>query len=159
VRIAGKNGSGKTTLLRLVLGQLKPESGRIKLNGRAAYLNQDLSLLNPDKSVVDNIMYFSGLLRHDAHAIAASFGFRGGDSKKLAGDLSGGELLKAILAAVLGGKNQPDLIILDEPTNNLDIKSISILEGALNQYGGAILLISHDEGFVKSLEIDRTVWL
>jgi ATPase subunit of ABC transporter with duplicated ATPase domains len=64
--------------------------------------------------------------------------------------------LKATLAAVLGSIHQPDLLILDEPTNNLDIKSIGILENALNQYQGAILLISHDASFVKNFEIDKT---
>ena len=94
-------------------------------------------------------MDVSNCLKHDAHAIAANFGFRGDDSLKLVGNLSGGELLKATLAAILGGTIQPDLLILDEPTNNLEIKSVAILEDALNQYRGAILLVSHDEMFAK----------
>lgn len=157
VRIIGKNGSGKTTLIKLITGVLQPRSGIVDFRGRAAYLNQDLSLLNPKKSVVENIMDMTGILKHDAFAIAANFGFRGDASTKLVGVLSGGELLKATLAAVLGNANQPDLLILDEPTNNLDIKSIAILEDALNQYSGAILLISHDEMFAKNLYMDRTV--
>ena len=71
--------------------------------------------------------------------------------------LSGGELLKATLAAILGGENQPDLLILDEPTNNLEIKSIAILEDALNQYRGAILLVSHDEIFAKNIKVDGEI--
>lgn len=159
IRISGDNGSGKTTLLKLILGQLQPQSGYIKLSGHAAYLDQDLSLLDPVKSVVDNIMDFAGLPINQAFAIAANFGFRGRTAQKLVGVLSGGELLKATLAAVLGAADQPDLLILDEPTNNLDIKSIEILEDALNQYQGTILLISHDEMFVKALEIDRNICL
>jgi ATPase subunit of ABC transporter with duplicated ATPase domains len=101
----------------------------------------------------------TGVLKHDAHAIAANFGFRGDMSQKKVGVLSGGELLKATLAVVLGGVHQPDLLILDEPTNNLEIKSIEILEDALNQYRGAILLVSHDEMFAENIKIDTVVCL
>lgn len=159
IRIVGGNGSGKTTLLKLILGQLKPGDGDIKLFGHAAYLDQDLSLLDPNKNIVENIMDFADLPINESYAIAANFGFRNRAAQKRVGVLSGGELLKATLAAVLGSAHQPDLLILDEPTNNLDIKSIDILESALNQYQGAILLISHDETFVKSLEIDREIQL
>lgn len=159
VRLTGKNGAGKSTLLKIICGKLYPQSGDIKTFGRIVYLDQDLSLLDCDKTVVENIMSISGVLKHDAHAIAANFGFRGDASKKKAGQLSGGELLKATLATILGAPHQPDLLILDEPTNNLDIKSISILEEALNQYRGAILLVSHDKIFAKNINIDRIVCL
>ena len=157
VRIVGNNGAGKTTVLKLISGILQPSAGYIKVPGKVAYLNQDLSLLNPNKSVVENISNYADILLHDAHVIAANFGFRGDTSKKKVGVLSGGELLKATLAAVIGSKNQPDLLILDEPTNNLDIKSTLILEDALNQYSGAILIVSHDEMFINNLHIDRFV--
>jgi ATPase subunit of ABC transporter with duplicated ATPase domains len=159
VRLVGKNGSGKSTLLKIICGELKPESGIVKTFGKIAYVNQDLSLLDKGKTIVENIMDISGCLKHDAHAIAANFGFRGDASQQRVGTLSGGELLKATLAAILGGDNQPDLLILDEPTNNLEIKSISILEDALNQYTGAILLVSHDEMFVKNIKTDKEVQL
>jgi ATPase subunit of ABC transporter with duplicated ATPase domains len=159
VRLAGKNGAGKSTLLKIICGKLYPQSGDIKTFGRIVYLDQDLSLLDCDKTVVENIMSIYGVLKHDAHAIAANFGFRGDASKKKAGQLSGGELLKATLATILGAPHQPDLLILDEPTNNLDIKSILILEEALNQYRGAILLVSHDTIFAKNINIDRIVCL
>ena len=154
VRLVGKNGSGKSTLLKIICGELKPVSGNVKTFGKIAYVNQDLSVLDKGKTIVENIMEISGCPRHDAHAIAANFGFRGTASQQRVGTLSGGELLKATLAAILGGDNQPDLLILDEPTNNLEIKSIGILEEALNQYRGAILLVSHDEIFVKNIQID-----
>lgn len=157
VRLVGDNGAGKTTLLKIICGKLHAATGNVKTYGRIAYLNQDLSLLNPDKSVVENIVECAGILTHDAHAIAANFGFRGDASIKLVKFLSGGELLRATLAAVLGDKNQPDLLILDEPTNNLDIKSTNVLESALNQYRGAILIVSHDEMFVRNIDISRTV--
>ena len=157
VRLCGRNGSGKTTLVRLICGQLKPSSGTIQTFGKIAYLNQDLSLLNPDKTIVENIMEISGCLKHDAHAIAANFGFRGDASSKKVSMLSGGELLKATLAAILGNENQPDLLILDEPTNNLEIKSIAILEEAINQYRGSVLLVSHDEMFAQNINIDTVI--
>ncbi len=159
VRIVGKNGSGKSTLLKIICGELKPQSGTVKTFGKITYLNQDLSVLDKSKSIVENIIEISGCLKHDAHAIAANFGFRGDSSMKRVGVLSGGELLKATLAAVLGSPEQPDLLILDEPTNNLEIKSISILEEALNQYHGAILLVSHDDMFVKNIKTDTEIYL
>lgn len=157
IRIVGDNGAGKTTLLKLISGILQPLNGNIKTSGNIAYLNQDLSLLNPDKSVVENIADYAGILQHNAHAIVANFGFRGDVSKKKVGVLSGGELLKATLAAVIGTERQPDLLMLDEPTNNLDIKSTMVLEEALNQYSGAVLIVSHDEVFINGLHIDREV--
>ena len=157
VKLCGNNGAGKTTLLKLISGFLYPSAGYIKVSGKVAYLNQDLSLLNHDKSVVENIAEYAGILQHNAYAIAANFGFRGDASKKKVCVLSGGELLKATLAAVIGTEQQPDLLILDEPTNNLDIKSTLILEDALNQYRGAILIVSHDETFINQLYIDRFV--
>lgn len=159
VRLCGKNGAGKSTLLKLICGQLSPDSGTVHVTGIGAYLNQDLSLLDKEKTIVENIMNLTGVLKHDAHAIAANFGFRGDTSQKKVGVLSGGELLKATLAVVLGGVHQPDLLILDEPTNNLEIKSIEILEDALNQYRGAILLVSHDEMFAENIKIDTVVCL
>lgn len=157
VRLGGKNGSGKSTLLKIICGELKPDSGMVKTFGKIAYINQDLSVLDRNKTIVENIMEISGCLKHDAHAIAANFGFRGNASQQRVGTLSGGELLKATLAAILGGDNQPDLLILDEPTNNLEIKSIGILEDALNQYTGAILLVSHDEMFVRNIKTDKEI--
>jgi len=157
VRLIGKNGAGKSTLLKLICGELRPLSGTIKTFGKIAYVNQDLSVLDKNKTIFENIIQVAGVTKHEAHAIAASFGFRGDLSAKCVGVLSGGELLKATLAAILGGAVQPDLLILDEPTNNLEIKSIAILEDALNQYRGAILLVSHDGMFAKNIKIDNTV--
>lgn len=157
IRLAGKNGSGKSTLLKIICGKIKPQHGCVKTFGKIAYINQDLSVLDKNKSIIENIMSVSDCLKHDAHAIAANFGFRGNTTQQYVGTLSGGELLKATLASILGCNNQPDLLILDEPTNNLEIKSISILEDALNQYKGAILIVSHDETFIKNINTDTVI--
>lgn len=157
VRLMGKNGCGKTTLLKLILGRLRPQSGEIKLFGRASYLDQNLSLLDSNQTIVDNIMNLTDLNLNQSFTIAANFGFKNEQARKKVGVLSGGELLKATLCVVLGSDNQPDLLILDEPTNNLDLKSIAILEDALNQYRGAILLVSHDEMFVRNIKIDQEI--
>ena len=157
ILLRGKNGAGKSTLLKLINGDLTPDGGTIKRFGKITYLPQDLSILATYDTPVDAIMDLSGLPRTSAHSIAANFGFRGEASKKKISILSGGELLKVTLAAILGTPAQPDLLMLDEPTNNLEIKSIKILEDALNQYRGAILLVSHDDTFVKNIEIEKTI--
>lgn len=159
IRIAGNNGCGKSTLLKLLTGALKPTRGEIKNTARMAYLDQDLTLMSANKTIVENIADISGATYNAAFAIAANFGFRGDAAKKRIKMLSGGEKLKAALAAILGGPNVPDILIMDEPTNNLDINSTRILENALSQYRGGILVVSHDEMFIKNLEIERTIQL
>lgn len=159
VHLTGPNGAGKSTLIKLICGHIQPQSGSVRIFGRTACLNQDLNLLDPRLGVVDNISEIANILPHDAHAIAANFGFRGDAGHKPVAVLSGGELLKATLAAILGSKNQPDLLILDEPTNNLDIKSSEILMDALRQYHGAVLVVSHDTEFIRNIQIQETVTL
>ena len=155
ILLSGDNGSGKSTLLKLISGEMLPTSGTVKTFGKITYLNQDLSVLDMKKTIVDNIAEYAGVLQHDAHAIAANFGFRGDAGRKRVSMLSGGELLRATLAVVFCSKNQPDLLLLDEPTNNLDITSTEILENVLNQYSGAIVLVSHDVEFVSNLNMKK----
>ena len=160
VRITGDNGSGKTTLIKLITGDLRPNRGEACLFGKAIYLNQDLSLIDRRKTVLENIIdYNHGITVNEAYAIAANFKFRNVAAQKSAADLSGGERLRAALAMILGTKEQPDLIILDEPTNNLDIKSLEVLEDALRQYQGALLVVSHDRAFANNVGINKEISL
>ncbi len=160
LQIKGSNGCGKTTLLQIILGNLKPSKGCAKLNGRAVYLAQRNNILNTEKSLLDNFLSFNPRAKsNDAYKILANFGFRNTEVEKKAGVLSGGEQLKATLAMILGTDEQPDLVILDEPTNNLDINSTLVLEEALRQYQGAIIVISHDALFVKHINLNRILEL
>ena len=158
IRICGANGCGKTTLIKLISGQLKPIGGTAELFGRVVYLDQSLSLLNREKTLLDNVIDLNaGIKINDAYAVLANFGFKNESALKTVGMLSGGELLRGSLAAVLGTPKQPDLLIFDEPTNNLDIKSAQVLEEALNRYQGGLIVVSHDKAFLDALRLDREV--
>ncbi|MBI1648548.1 ABC-F family ATP-binding cassette domain-containing protein [Hyphomicrobium sulfonivorans] len=160
VVIAGPNGSGKTTLLKLIVGQLVPQSGRITTMVPFAMLDQHVGLLDSNRTLRENFQQLNPSADvHASHAALARFGFRAGDASQLAGNLSGGERLRAGLACALGGMPPPSLLILDEPTNHLDLDGIAALEAALNAYDGAVLVISHDDAFLKSLAPHRTIHL
>ncbi len=96
---------------------------------------------------------------NDARAALARFSFRGEGASRLASSLSGGELLRAALACVLGGTELPELLILDEPTNHLDLDSIEALETALNAYEGALIIVSHDQAFLNAIGMERVIEL
>lgn len=156
--IAGPNGSGKTTLLKLITGQITPCCGTVDLTVPFAMLDQHLGLLDITQSLHENFLRQNPTAdANSAHAALARFGFRASDALKTACDLSGGERLRAGLACVLGSNPPPMLLILDEPTNHLDLDGIVALETALAAYDGAVLAVSHDEAFLKSLATDRCI--
>ncbi|MFF8510672.1 ABC-F family ATP-binding cassette domain-containing protein [Streptomyces sp. NPDC015492] len=161
IALTGPNGAGKTTLMRLVTGDLAPDAGEIRRNdGRVAYLSQRLDLLDPDRTVAENFAA-SAPERPDAERmnLLARFLFRGSRAHLPVGVLSGGERLRATLACVLYAEPAPHLLLLDEPTNNLDLLSVGQLEGALNSYEGAFLVVSHDERFLAGIGVDRRLRL
>ncbi|GIF62330.1 ABC transporter ATP-binding protein [Asanoa ishikariensis] len=159
IALLGPNGAGKSTLLRLVNGDLESDGGQIKrADGRIAYLSQRLDLLDLDRTVAENLAAFAPQTP-DAQRmnLLARFLFRGPRAHLPVGVLSGGERLRATLACVLGAEPAPQLLLLDEPTNNLDLVSVAQLESALNAYEGALVVVSHDERFLREIKVDR--WL
>ena len=142
--LAGPNGAGKSTLIRLAIGDLSPGRGRIVRGASAVVLDQRAALLNDHET-------------NAAHAALAQFVFRNTAALKPAGALSGGERLRAALACVLMGATPPQFIILDEPSNHLDLDSIEAMEAALAGYDGALLIASHDEAFLTAVGVERSV--
>lgn len=160
VAIAGSNGSGKTTLVKLILGQLLPTTGEVRVGvNRLACLDQNTDWLDKNKTMLENLINFSSLDEDRSKEWLAHFLFRGLDVYKKIKELSGGERVRAALACALAGDKPPQLLILDEPTNNLDINSIEQIESALLNYQGALIVISHDQSFLRAIGISEVILL
>ncbi|HSN12935.1 MAG TPA: ABC-F family ATP-binding cassette domain-containing protein [Propionibacteriaceae bacterium] len=158
VAITGRNGSGKTTLLRTVVGELSPAAGTSRLLVPAALLPQRLTLLDPARSVVENVAARAPASPvGEIRAQLARFLFRGRTADRSVGLLSGGELFRATLAALLLADPAPQLLLLDEPTNNLDFASYEALVTAVRSYEGAVLVVSHDRRFLEEIGVTRVV--
>ncbi|HEV7367879.1 ABC-F family ATP-binding cassette domain-containing protein [Arenibaculum sp.] len=156
--VAGPNGSGKTTLLAVVAGRLRPWRGTARTMVGHAMLDQRVSLLDPTVSIRDNFRRLNPEADENAcRAALARFMFRADVALKAVSTLSGGQVLRAGLACVLGGSAPPPLLILDEPTNHLDVDSIEAVEAGLRAYDGALLIVSHDEAFLGNVGISRTL--
>ncbi|MGO4704434.1 ABC-F family ATP-binding cassette domain-containing protein [Microvirga sp. 2MCAF38] len=156
VAVVGPNGSGKTTFLALVTGQLRPWTGTVRVMTDFAMFDQQVSLLDPSASVRNNFRRLNPKTDENAcRAALARFMFRADAALQVVSSLSGGQLLRAGLACVLGGPTPPSLLILDEPTNHLDIDSIEAVEAGLRAYDGALLIVSHDETFLRSIAVSR----
>jgi len=161
IAIRGANGSGKTTLFRLLTGELNPARGEIvRRTDRIAVLDQHIGLLDPGSSILDNLRRLNPeLIANEAHAALARFAFRNRAALQIAATLSGGERLRAGLACVFARPQPPFLLLLDEPTNHLDLASIEQLENALKGFDGALIVISHDETFLRTIGIEREIVL
>lgn len=160
VAITGPNGAGKTTLLKLLSGELEPSSGTVHIGGPMVLLDQQVGLLDRGESILDNFRRLNpDSSVNDCRAVLAAFKFRNDAALQVVGALSGGEMLRAGLACVLGGARPPMLVVLDEPTNHLDIEAIEVVEAGLRAFDGALLVISHDGAFLEAIGIEREVRL
>ena len=156
VGIIGPNGVGKSTLFRIILGQEKPDNGRIELGDtvKLSYVDQSHKDLLPDKTVYDvisggNELLAVGGVSINARAFISKFNFSGSDQQKKVGVLSGGERNRVHLAMTL--KDGGNVLLLDEPTNDIDVNTLRALEDAIEDFAGCVLVISHDRWFIDRL--------
>ena len=158
IALIGRNGAGKTTLLRTIAGELAPVAGEAHAHVPTRFLPQRLDVLDEELTVAENVAQFAPDAGNNRiRARLARFLFRGARADQKAGTLSGGERFRAALAALLLAEPAPQLLMLDEPTNNLDMASVRQLTTALESYAGALIVASHDLPFLESIGITR--WL
>ncbi|MFM9371280.1 ABC-F family ATP-binding cassette domain-containing protein [Streptomyces sp. Da 82-17] len=158
IALVGRNGAGKTTLLRTVAGRLDPVAGEAVPHVPLRFLPQRLDVLDEERTVAENVALAApDATNNRIRARLARFLFKGAKADQAAGTLSGGERFRATLAALLLAEPAPQLLMLDEPTNNLDMASVRQLTSALESYEGALIVASHDLAFLESIGVTR--WL
>jgi ATP-binding cassette ChvD family protein len=156
VGIIGPNGAGKTTLFRMITGAETPDSGSFRIGDtvQLAYVDQSRDALNADKNIWEEISEGQdqiqlGKVTVNSRAYVSRFNFSGSDQQKKVGMLSGGERNRVHLAKML--KSGANVILLDEPTNDLDVNTMRALEEALENFGGCAVVISHDRWFLDRI--------
>jgi ATP-binding cassette ChvD family protein len=156
VGIIGPNGAGKTTLFRMITGQEQPDSGELRIGDtvRLGYVDQSRDSLRADKTVWEEIsdgldQIELGKHRMPSRAYVAAFNFKGADQQKKVGQLSGGERNRVHLAKML--KSGANVLLLDEPSNDLDVDTLRALEDALLAFAGSAMVISHDRWFLDRI--------
>ena len=160
--LKGKNGSGKTTLLKLIMGELHPTDGVMERAGfTSVYLDQEYSLVRNERSVLQQAEAFNHrhLPEHEVKTILNRYLFPRDVWNKPCSKLSGGEKMRLSFCCLMIADNTPDMFILDEPTNNLDIESIEIITATIRNYAGTVIAISHDREFLKDTGIEREILL
>jgi len=149
--ILGRNGTGKSTLLKIILEQVDPDNGEVKVGSsvKTGYLEQDVSFPLEDKSVLEVFRYHYPMYEGEARNRLARFRFTGTDVFKKVQDLSGGEKVRLRLCLLI--QQEINLLLLDEPTNHLDIASREMIEKTLQEFQGTIMFISHDRYFINQV--------
>lgn len=158
--IKGDNGSGKTTLLKLITGELTPTGGTIeRADFTYIYLDQEYSLIQNEYTVSEQAEAFNlrHLPEHETKTILNRYLFPQDVWNKPCSKLSGGEKMRLAFCCLMIADNTPDLFILDEPTNNLDIESIEIITATIRNYQGTVLAVSHDRDFLKETGIEQEI--
>ncbi|NIH81795.1 energy-dependent translational throttle protein EttA [Amycolatopsis viridis] len=163
VGVIGPNGVGKTTLFKTIVGLEKPDDGEVKIGEtvKLSYVDQNRAGIDPAKTVwevvSDGLDYINvGQTEMPSRAYVSAFGFKGPDQQKPSGVLSGGERNRLNLALTL--KQGGNLILLDEPTNDLDVETLGSLENALEQFPGCAVVISHDRWFLDRVATHILAW-
>lgn len=171
VGIIGPNGAGKTTLFRMIMGMEKPDAGNLRVGDTVvpSYVDQSRDTLDGAKSVYDEISggaeyQMLGKTKVNSRAYVSWFNFKGPDQQRKVSELSGGERNRVHLAKLL--RRGGNLILLDEPTNDLDVETLRALEDALLNFGGCVVVISHDRWFLDRIAThilafegdSKTVW-
>ena len=156
IGVIGPNGAGKTTFLRMITGQEKPDSGEITIGEtvKLTYVDQSHELLDAEKTVWEEItdgeeIITLGTQKRNSRAYVSAFNFQGTEQQKKVGVLSGGERNRLHLAKML--KSQGNVLMLDEPTNDLDVNTLRALEEALENYAGCAIIVSHDRWFLDRI--------
>ena len=156
VGVIGPNGAGKTTLFRMIVGQEEPDAGALRVGDtvKLGYVDQSRDSLDPNKTVWQEIsngddMIYLGKRPVQSRAYVGAFNFKGSDQQKKVGILSGGERNRVHLAKML--RTEHNVILLDEPTNDLDVDTLRALEDALTEFAGCAVIISHDRWFLDRL--------
>lgn len=156
VGLVGPNGAGKTTLFKMIIGTESPDSGQVVVGSsvKIAYASQERESLDPDRQLIDEIGEGAADVMVGSRSVPvrrymSMFGFKGADQQKKVSQLSGGELNRCQLAKVL--KVGGNLLMLDEPTNDLDVNTLRMLEEAIQKFAGCAMVISHDRFFLDRI--------
>ena len=162
LRIEGANGSGKTTLLKLITGQLQPQEGTLtRTDFSYVYLNQEYSIIDDRNSILEQAYAFNSrnLPEHEIKIILNRYLFPASEWDKSCRKLSGGEKMRLAFCCLMISNNTPDMFILNEPTNNLDIQSIEIITATIKNYAGTVIAISHDNYFIQEIGVEQCILL